>query len=181
MFYSNYIILCNKIGKAPSAVAEENGFKRSVVTRWSKGAMPRQASIQKLADYFGVPVSELVGELKHKLFYEKYLQLCRKKGVSPSKAALDMGFTKTTVSRWKKGGGITDINAITVADYLGVSVSALVDEPEQKGSSCPEAEEARETDNVTAELMSLWRAASPEQRQLYLKILKVMEDEHAEK
>ncbi len=112
-------------------------------------------------------------------FYEKYLQLCREKNVSPSKAALDMGFTKTTVSRWKKGGGITDINAITVANFFGVPVSELVGE--QKESPGPEAEGVSETDNVTAELMSLWRAASPEQKQLYLKILKAMEDEHAEK
>lgn len=81
LFYSNYIALCNRIGKAPSAVAEENGFKRSVVTRWSKGAVPRQANIQKLADYFDVPVSELVGEQKESPGPEA-------EGVSEAKKAL---------------------------------------------------------------------------------------------
>ena len=33
LFYINYVALCNKIGKSPSAVAEELGFMRSVVTR----------------------------------------------------------------------------------------------------------------------------------------------------
>lgn len=64
MFYINYVALCNKIGKSPSAVAEEMGFMRSVVTRWSKGSVPRQATLQKVADYFGITVDELLGKEK---------------------------------------------------------------------------------------------------------------------
>ena len=62
MFYNNYVSLCNKIGKSPSAAAEEMGYQRSVVTRWSKGTDPRQATLQKVADYFGITVSELTAE-----------------------------------------------------------------------------------------------------------------------
>ena len=65
LFYINYVALCNKIGKSPSAVAEELGFMRSVVTRWSKGTIPRQATLQKVADYFGVSVEYLLGKEKH--------------------------------------------------------------------------------------------------------------------
>ena len=64
VFYYNFVNLCNKIGKSPSAVAEEIGFKRSVVTRWSKGSLPRQATLQKIADYFGVSLAELTAEQK---------------------------------------------------------------------------------------------------------------------
>ena len=64
MFYHNFVDLCNKIGKSPSAAAEDMGFKRSVVTRWSKGTAPRQATLQRIADYFGVSVSDLVSEQK---------------------------------------------------------------------------------------------------------------------
>lgn len=64
LFYINYVALCNKIGKSPSAVAEEMGFMRSVVTRWSKGTIPRQATLQKVADYFGVSVDYLLGKEK---------------------------------------------------------------------------------------------------------------------
>lgn len=62
MFYHKYIDLCNKRGISPSAAAEKIGFYRSDVTRWGKGSTPRQASLQKIADYFGVPVSYLTGE-----------------------------------------------------------------------------------------------------------------------
>lgn len=62
MFYLNFVRLCNGIAKSPSAVAEEMGFQRSVVTRWSKGSVPRKATIEKIADYFGVSSAELTGE-----------------------------------------------------------------------------------------------------------------------
>lgn len=64
MFYSNYVNLCNKLNKSPSAVAEEMGFKRSVVTAWKKGRKPRDPTLQKVADYFGITVEELTAETK---------------------------------------------------------------------------------------------------------------------
>lgn len=36
------------------------------------------------------------------MFYDKFIALCNRKGVSPSKAATDNGFNKATVSIWKK-------------------------------------------------------------------------------
>lgn len=55
-------------------------------------------------------------------FYQIYLGLCNKGGLTPSKAALNMGISKTSVSRWKKGYNPTDINLQKVADYFGVTV-----------------------------------------------------------
>lgn len=66
MFYLNFVRLCNKIGKSPSAVAEEMGFQRSVVTRWSNGSAPRKATIEKIATFFNVPSEELTGETEQK-------------------------------------------------------------------------------------------------------------------
>ena len=66
LFYLNFVRLCNKIGKSPSAVAEEMGFQRSVVTRWSNGSAPRKATIEKIATFFNVPSEELTGETEQK-------------------------------------------------------------------------------------------------------------------
>lgn len=60
MFYSNYVKLCSKINKSPSAVGEELGFTRASVTGWGNGATPRKSSLIKIADYFGVTVTELM-------------------------------------------------------------------------------------------------------------------------
>ena len=62
VFFINFVNLCNKNGISPSAAAEEMGYQRSVVTRWSKGTEPRQATLQRVADYFGVSVEELTKE-----------------------------------------------------------------------------------------------------------------------
>ncbi len=62
MFYTNFVKLCNRKGIAPTAAAVEMGFQRSVATRWSKGAEPRRTTLEKVADYFGVTVSDLIGD-----------------------------------------------------------------------------------------------------------------------
>ena len=62
MFYDKYVRLCNSIKKSPSAVAQEIGFQKSSVTRWKNGSMPTDASLQSIADYFGVTVAYLLRE-----------------------------------------------------------------------------------------------------------------------
>lgn len=62
VFYYNYVALCNSVEKSPSAVAEEMGFQRSVVTRWRHGTVPRQATLQRIADYFKVSVADLISD-----------------------------------------------------------------------------------------------------------------------
>lgn len=64
LFYDNYVRLCNFIGKTPSAVALEIGIAKPTVTRWKQGSKPNRATEIKVADYFGVSVSELTGEEK---------------------------------------------------------------------------------------------------------------------
>ena len=67
MFWSRYVALCDKIGKAPNVVAAEVGVKSSgSVTGWKNGAKPRDTVLQRLSVYFGVSVEELTGEKKRK-------------------------------------------------------------------------------------------------------------------
>jgi len=40
------------------------------------------------------------------LFYDTYAELCRGKGLSPSAAAVQIGFSKGSVSGWKKNGTV---------------------------------------------------------------------------
>lgn len=61
-FYNNFLKLCNSVGKKPSAVAEEIGLSKSLVTRWKAGRGITDATAQKIADYFGITVADLVDE-----------------------------------------------------------------------------------------------------------------------
>lgn len=59
-FYEKYLCLCNSINKSPSAVALELKIGKPSVTRWKNGATPRDATVLKIADYFGITVTELM-------------------------------------------------------------------------------------------------------------------------
>lgn len=59
MFYSNFVRQCAKIGKSPSAALVEAGISKPMASRWKSGTMPTDATIAKLADYFGITVEEL--------------------------------------------------------------------------------------------------------------------------
>ena len=72
-------------------------------------------------------------------FYDKFCKLCKEKGVSPSKAAVEMGLTKGAVTVWKKRPDARP-NAETLTkinNYFGVSTNFLLDieksAPENEG------------------------------------------------
>ena len=67
MFYDNFIKACTIRNESPSIVAEKIGLNRSSVTGWKNGATPKDATIQKLADYFGISKTDLTGETYLKL------------------------------------------------------------------------------------------------------------------
>ena len=64
MFYDKYAQLCKKRGVSMSAAALEAGLSKSLVTKWksNKVDVPSPDVLKKLSNYFGMPVSELLGE-----------------------------------------------------------------------------------------------------------------------
>lgn len=77
------------------------------------------------------------------MFYDTFLCLCNKVGISPSAAALDMGFQKSVVTRWKSGSIPRDVNLQKVADYFNVSTDYLLG-IEQKKIATNEDDEIQE-------------------------------------
>lgn len=66
-FYDRFIELCGKIGKSPTSVALDIGLSKSTPTRWKKtGCIPNGETLKKIADYFGMTVSELLRETDEK-------------------------------------------------------------------------------------------------------------------
>lgn len=100
-------------------------------------------------------------------FYENYLKLCEKAGKTPSAAALEMGLSKPTVNRWKKGGGATDATALKVASYFGVSVKELTGEA-QKEKPAPGGNELDAKAQATLDKM---KKLSPEQQAAFWDML----------
>lgn len=63
-FFTNYNQLCKAAGKSANGVAKELGVASSSVTQWKRGSTPRPATIEMIAEYFGVTPEELLFGIK---------------------------------------------------------------------------------------------------------------------
>lgn len=63
-FYKNFLALCAVIQKSPSYVCREIGLSNAAASGWKKGKVPSDVTLEKLADYFGVPVETLTAGQK---------------------------------------------------------------------------------------------------------------------
>lgn len=66
------------------------------------------------------------------MFYERFKQLCKEKGVSTSKAAIEAGLSKSTVTKWKKDPTTKPSGNIIskLCAYFDLSVAELLGETE---------------------------------------------------
>ncbi len=64
------------------------------------------------------------------MFYDRYVMLCSRKGVSPSRAAIDAGLNKSSVTKWKNDPDARPTGAVIekLTRYFGVSVAELLGE-----------------------------------------------------
>lgn len=61
MFWDVYTALCAKQGVSPNAVAKSLSIASGTVTNWKNGAVPQNATLRKIADYFQVSTTYLLG------------------------------------------------------------------------------------------------------------------------
>ena len=62
MFKKNFIRLCNNIGEPPTIVCQKIGLSGSAFSQWDDTSVPRKATLQKFADYFGISVEDLLSD-----------------------------------------------------------------------------------------------------------------------
>ena len=71
------------------------------------------------------------------MFYDKFMYLCNKKMVTPSRAAIEAGISKSLVTKWKTNKTTTPSPDILqkLSAYFNVSVGYLLGENEEKEKS----------------------------------------------
>lgn len=57
MFWSKFVKVCNEHGTKPTPAGAKMGFSSATVVGWKKGAIPQEANLQRIADFFNIPVS----------------------------------------------------------------------------------------------------------------------------
>lgn len=104
------------------------------------------------------------------MFYERFLELCNKKRISPSTAATQAGFNRGTVSVWKKkyesGADVRPERAVIekICSFFGCSEAWLLGIEEHEKTPPPESgserseisdliERIKQADDQTLELI----------------------------
>ena len=66
MFKENFIRLCNQKGESPSSVCRNIGIAPATFSCWTNESVPRQSTLLKIAEYFGVTVEDLLFHKKER-------------------------------------------------------------------------------------------------------------------
>ncbi len=91
-------------------------------------------------------------------FYNNFVKLCKEKGLKPSRAGIEAGIPKQTVSNWKAGRKPSDTYIAQLADYFGVPVSYFSEET-------PETEKSPAPDKETEDFARYFAMLTPEHQQ----------------
>ncbi len=67
MFWQNFVLLCSQNGQSPNGVCAELGLSTAIATRWKKGSIPRDTTLKKIADYFGITPEDLLSDPAEKV------------------------------------------------------------------------------------------------------------------
>ena len=62
VFWKNFIYYCNLKNVKPNNVTKAIGLSNATATDWKNGSTPRDTTLKKIADYFGIPVSALTSD-----------------------------------------------------------------------------------------------------------------------
>lgn len=60
------------------------------------------------------------------MFFDEYCKLCNSVGKAPTTCAIEMGFHKSEVTRWKQGTTPRRANLLRIAGYFGVEPDDLL-------------------------------------------------------
>ena len=68
------------------------------------------------------------------MFYDRFVHLCKQRGISPTRAALDAGISKSLVTKWKTNNVQNPSPDVLrrLAKYFNITVAELLGEENKK-------------------------------------------------
>lgn len=80
------------------------------------------------------------------MFYDLFCELCNKKGISVTKATVEIGLSRTIGTKWKNTGATPNGDTLNkIAEYFGVTTDYLLG-AETKKASTPKDERSSDPD-----------------------------------
>lgn len=81
------------------------------------------------------------------MFYDTFKQICDERGITPNKACLEMGLSRSLAAKWKNTGANPSFDVLTkMAEYFGVTTDFLLGKSEQKEKPSEESKGASAED-----------------------------------
>lgn len=99
------------------------------------------------------------------MFYDRYIELCQKRGKKPYTVAKELGLTNSNVAQWKKGSTPRPDVLQKIANYFGVKVSYFFEDSEEQKEGPPHGGELSEKD---VRLIEWFRSLPPEKQKAIL-------------
>ena len=68
------------------------------------------------------------------MFYDKFVQVCKTRGISPCRAATEAGLSKSTVTKWKTTPDAEPTGAAIkkITEYFDITIAELMGEENKK-------------------------------------------------
>lgn len=108
------------------------------------------------------------------MFFDRYYNLCKEIGSSPSAIGKKIGISSSTVTQWKQGS-IPKADALEkISSYFNVSIDYLLGKTDIKNKPTTNSGELEEMDLLTKEIMETISKLSPEGQKLALSQLRAL-------
>lgn len=101
------------------------------------------------------------------MFWSRLLELCNKKGTSPTAVVKLLNIGAGSVTKWKNGTTPRGTTLLKLCDYFGVSVDYLLGKEDEKKPT-----DDGELSDVESTLLELFRTLPEESQRMYLEVLR---------
>lgn len=113
------------------------------------------------------------------MFYDLFYNLCINKGVSPSKACLDMGLSRSLAAKWKNTSATPSADVMSkIADYFGVTTDYLLgkEKTEKKPTLTKKDEREIGLDDFTYAMQNETKNLTETDKQILLSMAKQLNE-----
>ena len=112
------------------------------------------------------------------MFYDVFAELCKKRGIRPSKAAEECGINKSNVSNWKNNGYVPRGDALNkIAEYFGVTVDYLLGNGQKEKPAAKSDEPDITFDDFTYALHNESKELTEENKQKLLEMARFFKEQ----
>lgn len=116
------------------------------------------------------------------MFYDRFKQLCERKGVSCNKAALEIGLSNATPTKWKKTGATPVGDTLDrIAVYFGVTTDYLLGKETEKAPTNGDGRNHDILDDVDIAFYGDYKELSEDDKETLRAMARVMKERMAKK